>query len=652
MKRLATLALVVSVVATLAVIKSENYLLFHSLAETVAIGVSAAVFLLALASRPFTDSDYVFVIGIALLNVALIDVLHLLAYRGMGIFPGTGANLATQLWIGARYILAAGLLAAPFHIDRKSHPLRVCAALGGTTALFLMSVFGWNIFPACFVEGTGLTPFKIGSEYVVCIMLALSALLTFRKRNRFDAKDLRLLLSFIGLTIAAETCFMFYKDPFGLANMTGHLLKTAGIVVMAVAILESGIRRPHTILFRNLAEREEALRKSEEALRAVKDELESRVEARTAELAESEHRFRTLVEDSPVGMVIVQDGRIVFRNPEQEKLFGPIPEGMELAGFRDIHTEDLGRFAELCESIPAGTGQKNPVDLRFFPRDKSSGRADMVWVQVRRMSIEYRGREATLLAMVDVSRFKEMEQVVLQQERMATLGLVAAGMAHEIRNPLSGLNIYLYSLEKILDESVTLEPENRKLAQQFAGMTKGASEKIEGVIRRVMDFSRPTVSRKTLCELNGCAREAVHLARVTLRHAGITITEALQEDLPVCYADPRLVEQVLLNLLSNAAQAMAETQQEKIIEIRSSLDDGHVTLSVSDSGPGIPPELREKVFEPFFTTRKEGNGIGLALSWKIVNDHGGTIQSGPGPLGGAEFRIRIPAGDLRSRERI
>lgn len=248
----------------------------------------------------------------------------------------------------------------------------------------------------------------------------------------------------------------------------------------------------------------------------------------------------------------------------------------------------------------------------------------------------------------DTTERKEAERVARIQQKMASLGQVAAGVAHEIRNPLSGINICLHSLKKLLGEAEGLDPETRQSAEASIGIMQGASTKIEAVILRVLSFSRPGPARRAPLDVNVCIREAVDMARISLQKAGIRVSVALREDLPVCLGDMHLVAQALINLLTNAAQAMEGQETEKRIEVLSGVSDGHVTVSVADSGPGVPPHLRERLFDPFFTTKKEGTGIGLSLSHKIVSDHGGFLRVGEGRLGGALFTIGLPAGDERN----
>jgi signal transduction histidine kinase len=228
------------------------------------------------------------------------------------------------------------------------------------------------------------------------------------------------------------------------------------------------------------------------------------------------------------------------------------------------------------------------------------------------------------------------------KQKMTSLGHVAAGIAHEIRNPLSGINIHLTTLQRMFKHLTGPDHEKLEKSKDIIDQLQTASNKIESVIRRVMDFSKPSQPKLLLTDINESIQEAVNLSLVTLRQTGIKLDKSLAPDLPTCHADRNLIEQVILNLLTNAAQAMEETDGEKKIEIASSEEGDNVVIRVSDSGPGVPKDLRDKVFDPFFTTKSDSSGIGLSLSHRIVTDHGGTLDVTTSKWGGAEFIIAIP----------
>jgi signal transduction histidine kinase len=249
-----------------------NYLLFHAVVELFSIVVACGVFMIVWNSRRFQDNGFFLCLGIGSLFVAGVDFLHTLAYKNMGVFPGKGVNLPTQLWIVARYLEAGTLLLAPAFLNRRLRPGPLFGSYLAVSLLLLAAVFG-GIFPDCFREGTGLTPFKIGSEYLICLFLAGSLVIVRRNRQAFDPGVLMLLSLSVGAFILAELSFTLYTDVFGLSNMAGHLFKVAGFYLIYRGVIETGLTRPYDLLFRDLKQSEESLSQRSAELEATNEEL-------------------------------------------------------------------------------------------------------------------------------------------------------------------------------------------------------------------------------------------------------------------------------------------------------------------------------------------------------------------------------------------
>jgi len=865
-----------------------GYLLFHGIAEIFGVVVACGIFMVAWNSRGFLDNHYLLFVGIAYLFIALIDLIHTLAYTGMGVFQGHATNLPTQLWIAARYMESVSLLLAPLFIRRRLNTSVTFFGYVAITAFLLSSIFYWKLFPDCFIEGQGLTSFKKISEYIISLILLISTSLLIQRRDAFDEEVLHLLVGSLLLTVGSELFFTFYVHAFGLSNLIGHLFKIISFYLMYRAIIQTGLVRPYDLLFRNLKQREEqyraivedqtelvcrfkpkmavtfvneafckyfgknpdalvghpfeipippddaetvkkhfasvsrenrfavyehrvigssgetrwlqwsirplmdekgqvfefqlvgrditehkraeeALQESEEKyrsmveamkagvyicspdlrltfmnpamirrtgrdavgepchkviyelddrcpwcvhervqegdhvetvtlnpkdnryylvshlpifhldgsvskmtisrditelkhveeeLRKARDELEQRVLERTSELAEankqlaleieehrrtvetlrkSEKRFRDLVENSPTSIAIVQDDHIVYQNPEQRRLLGSLPRSIVPLSFETIHPDDIEKVRKTYQSLRSGKVRTAEVDLRLTPRAEKDSKTGMKWVYCRASSIEYRGNDAILVNIIDLTRAKETERLLNIQDKMTSLGHVATGIAHEIRNPLSGINIYLSTLDRMCEQTGGLEK-----TREILNKIQSASEKIESVIKRVMDFSKPGEPEFAMTNINKPIEEAIELALVALRKSGVAITKALAADLPLCNADPHMIEQVILNLITNAAEAMKDFEAEKKIRISSSAKNGLIRVTVADSGPGVQEKERGKIFDPFFTTKNGSSGIGLSLSHRIITDHGGTMSVSTSNWGGAEFMIEIP----------
>ena len=356
-------------------------------------------------------------------------------------------------------------------------------------------------------------------------------------------------------------------------------------------------------------------------------------------LRSSEQNFRELVESSLVGIMLIQDGEIIYQNQEQRRLLGDWPAGLSLKNFAAIHPDDLGKVRESYRKINAGLSPQVDLDFRLY----SGGRrreGNLVWVYCRARPIDFQGRKTMLVSMMDVSQAKELERLVRVQDKMSSLGRVAAGIAHEIRNPLSGVNIYLGALRQLYGRA-----DQREKAEEVFARINAASRRIEEVIHRVIDFAKPGQPQLLTEDVNGPVRAAVQLSTVFLDKYGVAVELDLAGNLPPCRIDRRQLEQVLLNLLTNSAEAMAPLPPEapRRLRLQTRLDPGEVVIRLDDSGPGIAPELREKILDPFFTTKPDGTGIGLNISQRIVSDHGGSLAVEDGELGGAAFLIRLPA---------
>jgi hypothetical protein len=176
--------------AVLFLLSRANFLLFHSLVELFTVAVAIAIFTLAWNTRHLVENSGLLSIGFAYLAIAVITVLHTLAYKGMGIFAADwGANLPTQLWLAARFIEALAWLSLPFLLRRNAKAGHLALFWGGTCLLMVLLIFFWRIFPDCYLEGSGLTPFKKVSEYLVCLVFLIALLLLFRQRHAFMARS-------------------------------------------------------------------------------------------------------------------------------------------------------------------------------------------------------------------------------------------------------------------------------------------------------------------------------------------------------------------------------------------------------------------------------------------------------------------------------
>ena len=255
-----------------------SFLLFHSLVELFTVAVTGALFLLAWNSRQFAKNDALVFLGCANLFTGTVILLHTLAYKGMGIFvQWPGANLATQLWIVVRILESLSFFAFVVLIRRRVHPFLSLGICLVTTAFLLCSIFLWDTFPACYLEGSGLTRFKVVSEYLVCFVLAGAMTVLYWKRRHLDFHVYRLLMSSIFFSVMAGLAFTAYVSVYGAANLFGHYFHLVSYFLLYLALVHASLTRPYGTLFRELSAAREDTARRERYHRAILDQLHENI---------------------------------------------------------------------------------------------------------------------------------------------------------------------------------------------------------------------------------------------------------------------------------------------------------------------------------------------------------------------------------------
>jgi len=247
-----------------------------------------------------------------------------------------------------------------------------------------------------------------------------------------------------------------------------------------------------------------------------------------------------------------------------------------------------------------------------------------------------RDRRAAALIQAQLEALNAGRARLVQSEKLAALGQLATAIAHEVRNPLAVIRSAAQGLGE------TVPPGDAEGARACAFIT-AEIDRLSSVVTSLLEFARPLHLEPRAVSVRELFDRAALLAEGELAAKGARLGRAESPALPTVKADPDLLSQVLLGLLANAAEAVPYGGD---VTLAAHARDGAVELVVEDSGPGIPAELRDRVFEPFFTTRPRGIGLGLAVARQVVEAHGGRIEAGERPGGGARLTVRLPsAGD-------
>lgn len=355
-------------------------------------------------------------------------------------------------------------------------------------------------------------------------------------------------------------------------------------------------------------------------------------------LREEQEFARRMVECLPDSIVVMDvHGRYTYVSPKIQEQLGYSPEELlgKSMGERS-EAEDRAEMTRVFEDVIAGKTSFSVVEYRTRHKDGSLRRFRATAGPL----VDAEGRITGVVASArDVTELKQLEQQVIQSEKLAAMGQMIAGVAHELNNPLTAI----LGVTDLLRERATDEPTKRQvdLAHQQA---RRAAE----IVQNLLAFARPPALKKSRVSLNDLVRRTLQLHEYALRVNNITVDFAPDPGLPPVLADSNQIVQVLLNLMINAEQAVRESKDRGTLRVqvgqRFDPSGASAWVSFQDDGPGIPPDILSKIFDPFFTTKRPGRGTGLGLSicLAIVKEHGGSIDVESTPGHGALFTVRLP----------
>jgi PAS domain S-box-containing protein len=394
----------------------------------------------------------------------------------------------------------------------------------------------------------------------------------------------------------------------------------------------------------------------------------SQCKMKEEELRDSEGRVRLLVESAPDAIFIQCAGRFAFLNQATVRLFGA-QSAQELVGMDlldRVHPESRGTVRERIRAINEERRQLPMYEERYLRMDGS-----VVDVEVASVPIEFEGQHCSLGFVRDVTERKRAERVMIHNQRMATVWSLAAGVAHEVNNPLGGILQSLQNIKRRL--SPDLAANAREAEQQgcsleaiqgylrsrrileFLDAIEESGHRAARIVANMLEFGRVETSERRLVDLNDLVEKSMSLTATHCAsedhcsYRDVLIEGDLDPGRPQALCIPSQMEQVLVNLLQNALHALEDRQDKDPparITVRTAVEPGAVRIEVEDNGPGMEPGVLDRAFDPFFTTRSAGQGTGLGLSvsfFIVTNNHGGTLDVESSPGAGTRFVVRLPS---------
>lgn len=561
----------------------HNYLLFHSSVELFSIFVAIGIFVTAWNSLEKIDNNYLLVLGIAYLFIGILDLLHTFSYKGLGIFPSYDANLPTQLWVAARYMEGITLLTAPFFIGRTLRiPLVLCFYCA-VTLLIILTIFRWDIFPVCYIEGTGLTDFKKISEYLISAFVVAAIIFLLQKKKAFEPYVLRLTFLSLVFTIISELAFTFYVSVYDFSNLVGHLFKLFSFYCIYRALIRTGLKKPYHLLYRNL-------RRSEE-------------------------RFRLLAETSPIGICLSDKNKLCrYVNNKWTEMTGIKHEdAIGRPCDMGVHPDDREL---LLAAVPEQPGQDPPkgIEYRFQHR---LGKITWVYGLMAALQDETGNIIGYIRTDTDITDRKTAgEKLKALSEKIKVFSY---SITHDLKNPANVINWLASSLNN--KYAPLLDDKGKEFCDIIVSSSKQLVELIEKINSYIATGENPLQLEKfRVVEIMSALKDEF-LPLTEEKDIRLTVYNGSDE----IKADKLALMRGLRNLVENAVKYGGDKLSEIKVGYRSA--PGHHLFNVSDNGAGIDAGENSEIFTEFKRASSavgiQGSGLGLAIVQQIADQHGG-----------------------------
>ena len=351
-------------------------------------------------------------------------------------------------------------------------------------------------------------------------------------------------------------------------------------------------------------------------------------------LKQSEQNYRALFDSAVIGTIVLdaKTMKVVIANQAAAKIFGfsSVEEVLEVDPLDFIRPEDKARISELAEKALFEQDSQLIYELGVVTKD---GRK--IWISATGARIIHEGRLAGLISFTDITEKRQQNERLIMADRLASIGELAAGTAHELNNPLTSV----IGFAELLMEKDTPDYIRRDLA-----FIKSEAQRAITVTSNLLTFARKYAPEKRLNQINEIIEDILQLRAYAHKSNGIDIERHLAPNLPEIMVDYFQMQQVFLNIIINAEYFMTEAHKMGTLTITTKKQNNTVRISLADDGPGIPPENLSHIFDPFFTTKEPGKGTGLGLSicHGIVAEHGGQIYAKSEPGKGATIFVELP----------
>lgn len=633
-----------AVALLLVLVARHSYLAFHTFAELFTIFISFLIFAFAWSVREFYRNNFLLFLACGYFWIGALDLMHALSFEGMDVFAEGSPGLTVQFWIGTRYCEALLLLVAPLAITRRLNGYLLITAFGAV-AIGLTTTILWGRFPVGFVEGEGLTDFKIYSEYLIDLILALALVVLFRRGQGVAINEKALIAAAIVLTMCAELAFTFYINMFGLSNLAGHIFKLFSFWLIFQAIVISHLKEPYTALQESEGQSRSLFENAEVSI--WNEDLSEVLKALDALRQDGVTDLRGYLEaNEQAAWDIAAMIKVLEVNRATLKLFG---SGEDRDFFHGIDMAFGPKAIEVFIDELCAIWDKKKVFRSEAAFQTRSGKSvhGIISFQIPETEDGFRSIPVSI---IDISDRKQAEELLLEAKEDAEAANRAkseflGSMSHELRTPLNAI----LGFAQILQAS-SRNPLSGDQSQQVEYILGGGNHLLK-LINQVLDLARIEADEVDLSledvNANEVLADCVALVTPLGEERGVRIINRFSNGPPVYLrADQLRLKQVLINLLSNAIKYNTEGGTVSVEGRETRLN--FLRISVTDTGIGIAEKDHASVFRMFHRLRadpaqaSEGAGIGLSVTKALVEKMDGRIGFESKEGVGSTFWIELP----------
>lgn len=586
----------------------QSYLLFHTIIELFSIVVAFAVFIVAWNTQKMQDNNYLQYVGISYIFIGALDLLHTLTYKGMGMLTGD-AFFANQFWVATRFMEALTLVAG-FYFLKPGRKLKADLIFLGyflLTILIILAILVWQIFPVCYVEGAGQTPFKIYAEYAIIITLFFAGGLLVKNRKKFSPQVYNLLFYSVLFTVLSEFCFTLYVSNYSTANELGHYAKLIAFFLIYKANVEMGFIAPTGVIFKNLKDNEETYRTLAENMPGL--------------ILRLDDQLNCIYMNSAAKEMLYENGGMVLTGGGSNSNISSNSNNSNSTNSSTGSSDKISLYASLLQVV-------NEVKQDRLTRNTSislteNGDSYFYAVQVIPEWSALQNDGSYLIICQDVTQLKVAEQQM--KELNATKDKLFSIIAHDLKNPFTSLMAFSELIYKNADKLNT-----SKIEQMALRMNQSAKQAY-ALLENLLSWSRiQTGALKPQREQISVAQlltDAKDLTSPLAAAKNITITMEEAGSLSI-YADRQMIATVLRNLIANAIK-FSYPESEVTISLEQMGD--AVRFMVADTGIGIESDHQsgllniDNTFSMPGTAAENGTGLGLVLCKEFVELNDGQI---------------------------